>query len=326
MFSKASIEKEMSTVDPKVVALPEPQPHLNFRPEPPPSDPPEVPIRRERRVFLASVIEIYAGIGFAVVYALGGHRPIEYLFNSIIFLSLLFYIFISIIQLMLFRTTPVVGSLLRARGFRIAGDSPIPASYTYSQEATSSTIDNTNIPEPTEAAILKQLQRSIQAVQIVQRRPNVLLFVGSAVAGAGLAFFFATLPELSKTDMDLWRRFMEMVPRILMLIFIQVLAGFFLRQYRAAMEEFRYYESILRVREAYHVSYLLRKAAADSKALAKLADKLLEYQEIGRLAKGQTNTVLEASKLSTNEYETIGRQVIDMINPTKWASHASNPK
>src|SRR5258708_11550799 len=37
---------------------------------------------------------------------------------------------------------------------------------------------------------------------------------------------------------------------LLMLLFIQVLAGFFLRQYRAGMEDFRYYEALVRRRES----------------------------------------------------------------------------
>jgi hypothetical protein len=107
------------------------------------------------------------------------------------------------------------------------------------------------------------LHRSRAAASMAQRRPNALLFIGTIIALLGLVFFIVTLPDSrfgivlpstgpaeEITSHDVWSTGLRLLPRLLMLIFIQVLAGFFLRQYRASMEDFRYYESILRDREA----------------------------------------------------------------------------
>ena len=73
---------------------------------------------------------------------------------------------------------------------------------------------------------------------------------------------------------------MQLLPRLLMLIFIQVLAGFFLRQYRTSMEDFRYYDLVLRQREAQLLSYILRKQTGDKKAILTFAKEIMEPSQI----------------------------------------------
>jgi hypothetical protein len=87
-----------------------------------------------------------------------------------------------------------------------------------------------------------------------------------------------------------------------MLLFIQVLAGFFLRQYRSSMEEFRYYEAVLRHREAQHLSYAIRDKMADKKALMYFANDLLKERDFGTLTRGKTTTMLEAQRAESNEF------------------------
>jgi hypothetical protein len=71
------------------------------------------------------------------------------------------------------------------------------------------------------------------------------------------------------------------------------------------MEDFRYYESVLRHREAQYLSYTLRKKLDDKKALLKFADELLKDLEFGRIGKGQSTTVLEAQRTELNEFGTL---------------------
>lgn len=176
------------------------------------------------------------------------------------------------------------------------------------------------------------VRRSQEAARIAQRRPNALLFVGTIVALAGLIFFVLTLPgsrfgvlmpegaAANITTQDFWPVGLQLLPRLLMLIFIQVLAGFFLRQYRTSMEDFRYYESVLRYREAQYLSYTLRKRMNDERALAKFADELLKEQKIGLLARGQTTTVIETQRAEQNEFTTLYEKLAGLINRAQRAS------
>ena len=98
-----------------------------------------------------------------------------------------------------------------------------------------------------------------------------------------------------------------------MLLFIQVLAGFLLRQYRAGVEDFRYYEAILRRRETEALAYEIYTSHPDDPQLKKYVEELLSKQEYGLLAKGQTTMVLEASKATENELQTTVEKILSKI-------------
>lgn len=244
-------------------------------------------------------------------------------------------LFVAIFSFMLNGVTPLVSFILRLRGPLQA--SQLELHYPRDDGVTETTgmpttrsaqelvqkLDQTDAPspllpvDPIEHDFANYIVRSQEAARVAQRRPNALLFVGAIIAAAGLIFFVMTLPGSrygfldatppSAPDLksDFWASMIQLLPRLLMLIFIQVLAGFFLRQYRSSMEDFRYYESILRHREAQYLSYTLRKKMDDKKALLKFADELLKEQDFGRISKGQSTTVLEAQKAELNEFSTL---------------------
>lgn len=173
------------------------------------------------------------------------------------------------------------------------------------------------------------IARSQSAAQIAQRRPNALLFVGTLVAISGLIFFVLTLPgsrygfidvtptEAPNLKTDFLSTSVQLLPRLLMLVFIQVLAGFFLRQYRSSVEEFRYYEQVLRHREAQYLSYALRKQLDDKKALLKFADDLLQHREFGRLGRGETTSAIEVQRSELNEFSSLYEKIATLITRTQ---------
>jgi hypothetical protein len=108
----------------------------------------------------------------------------------------------------------------------------------------------------------------------------------------------------------------DVLPRLLMLLFIQVLAGFFLRQYRAGVEDFRYYEAILRRRETEVLAYELYRAHQNEGQIQEYITKLLSGNEFGLLTKGQTTMVLEAAKASENELQTTVEKILSKIDIT----------
>jgi len=178
-----------------------------------------------------------------------------------------------------------------------------------------------------ELNFLTYLSRSQEAARTAQRRPNALLFFGTFVALVGLVFFVVTLPgskyglllpgEAAPTSQDVWATTLQLAPRLLMLIFIQVLAGFFLRQYRTSMEDFRYYESVLRQREAQLLSYILRKQTGDKKAILSFAKEIMEPDQIGILGRGQTTAALEAERLAKNEFMTLYEKMAELVSVGK---------
>jgi hypothetical protein len=187
---------------------------------------------------------------------------------------------------------------------------------------------STPTPDVIEQHFTTFIERSQETKDSASRRPNGLLFVGTVIALAGLGFYVLTLPKdtpgsdfrdtfevydrLIQLRLNLpaaaqelvtipplppltpqsktWEtRLWEVIPRLLMLIFIQVLAGFFLRQYRSSMEDFRYYESILRYRESLYLSYILRKQTGDKKEMGKFATEVLKQPNFAFASRSDAN-------------------------------------
>jgi len=185
-----------------------------------------------------------------------------------------------------------------------------------------SSVDVGKTPDEVDLSFQVYLRRSQDSVAVASRRPNALLFVGTFIAFLGLVFFILTLPGShygfieaapASPQGDLTSATMHLLPRLLMLAFIQVLAGFFLRQYRSAMEDFRYYEAILRHREAQYLSYRLRKQNGSTNSLTKFADELLKEQMVGLLPKGQTTSLLETQRSETNEFTSLLERLASLV-------------
>jgi hypothetical protein len=207
--------------------------------------------------------------------------------------------------------------------------------------------------ELTEMSLRTFVRRSEQVARTAKSRPQVLLFVGAMIAFGGLLFFVITLPqetgllgqtfpsskisptgtnentispallnELTPDDRHsilgiktVTERFLsDVLPRLLMLVFIQVLAGFFLRQYRAGVEDFRYYEAVLRRRETESLAYGLYRAHPDDNNMKEYVKSLLSSQEFGIIKKGETTMVLEAAKASENELQTTIEKILSKID------------
>jgi hypothetical protein len=99
----------------------------------------------------------------------------------------------------------------------------------------------------------------------------------------------------------LWEdRLWDFLPRITILVFIELLAGFFLRQYRIGVEDFKYFLELQRRAEANQVAYTIFDLIHDDKLKTKFATGLLEAKSEGLLKKGETTTLLEAMKTEEN--------------------------
>jgi len=79
------------------------------------------------------------------------------------------------------------------------------------------------------------------------------------------------------------------------------------------MEEFRYYEAILRTREEQYLSFILRKEIQDIQATKEFAAYLLNVRDFGHLDKGKSTQVLEAQKYEVNEFVPIIQKLVSLL-------------
>lgn len=129
-------------------------------------------------------------------------------------------------------------------------------------------------------------------------RAGVYLFIGVMIAATGLAFFYVqSSPTIAKPAGDMGHALLDLAPRFGILFFIEFLAFFFLKQYRAAIDEFRYYEAITRSREEMVFSYLALSEVNGSPMIGEAIRTGMFSSKVAALAPGHTTELLEARKV-----------------------------
>lgn len=145
----------------------------------------------------------------------------------------------------------------------------------------------------------------------IYSRSGVYLLVGVLVAFSGLIFFYLQTTVI-KGELGLSELIAALGPRFGILFFIEFIAFFFLKQYRSAMDEFRYYEAIKRNREE---NFALIKYANEKKSdldIFKLVSESKFYSGAGRLSKGETTEIIESKKLDKDELA-VFEKIIDAL-------------
>jgi len=184
--------------------------------------------------------------------------------------------------------------------------------------------------KPTVYSSLKQLsdlaESSKDIAQKLYTRAGVYLFIGVLIAFTGLVFFYATninfttsntSPEASEIiSTNLYTQIISTLPRFGILFFIQFIAFFFLRQYRAAMDEYRYFEAIKRRREENYAILSLLMTQNEKADILSFLDKISFYSETNKLSNGETTEILESRKLTKDEMQ-IFEKIIEVVGKPK---------
>jgi len=145
-------------------------------------------------------------------------------------------------------------------------------------------------------------------------RSGVYLLVGVIVAFSGLGFFYIeTLKPTTYLGVDL---VIALAPKFGILFFIELVAFFFLRQYRSAMDEFRYYEAVKRKREETLALIQLLHARGKELDVVDLVKAGFFFSDGKILNKDQSTEIIEARKLEKSELEVL-EKVIDAVSRSK---------
>ncbi|GIU16236.1 MULTISPECIES: hypothetical protein [unclassified Shewanella] len=172
---------------------------------------------------------------------------------------------------------------------------------------------------------LQQMQKLAKSSKEISEglytRAGVYLFIGVIIAFSGLAFFYietakdVVIPQ-SKLDISSSSssNVMLMAPKFGILFFIEMVAFFFLRQYREAMDEYRYYESIKRKREENLVLMQLNSEHDEPMSISELLEKAAFYSEHKNLKAGESTEIIESRKLSSNEIALMEKMLATMTS------------
>nr|VFK35197.1 MAG: hypothetical protein BECKMB1821I_GA0114274_11043 [Candidatus Kentron sp. MB]VFK77188.1 MAG: hypothetical protein BECKMB1821H_GA0114242_11083 [Candidatus Kentron sp. MB] len=147
----------------------------------------------------------------------------------------------------------------------------------------------------------------------IYRRYGVYLVFGVLIAFSGILYF--SFQSISVTEnQDFKSLLLTLAPRFGILFFMEFIAFFFLKQYRAAMDEFRHYDSIRRNRESQLALYMIASRDFKEADFSKVVDKMGFFDRVGVLSQGETTEIIEASKINKNELETAKEFLIEIVN------------
>jgi len=136
------------------------------------------------------------------------------------------------------------------------------------------------------------------------RRSGLYLFIGTIIAIIGVLFFSFQGFSFSEKN-DTLSIFLALAPRFGILIFIELIAFFFLKQYRFAMDEHRYFEAVKRERQrAYAITSLLQQDNTQI-SIDKYIDACGFNREFGKLKKDESTEIIESKKISSEEIKLV---------------------
>jgi hypothetical protein len=142
----------------------------------------------------------------------------------------------------------------------------------------------------------RKLSESIYA------RAGVYLLIGVLIAFSGLLFFYTQTATLAEVK-DIYVLLPHILPRFGILFFIELVAFFFLKQYRTAMEEFRYFEAIKRAREETLALVRFIREPLDNIDAKEILTRISFYSNAGKLSSGETTELIESKKLDRSDLE-----------------------
>lgn len=141
-------------------------------------------------------------------------------------------------------------------------------------------------------------------------RAGVYIIVGVLAAIIGIVLFEIMIrwDDTAKSASSLPYLF-RIAPNLSVLLLCELIAFFFLRQSRALMDEFRYFDGIARHREEVLALLHLNKEAAKPLTVGDILTAATFFSKGASLAPGETTEIVETRKLEKTELEILAAAV-----------------
>ncbi len=148
-------------------------------------------------------------------------------------------------------------------------------------------------------------ERILEEVFALSRRSNINLIIGSAstmIAAISLLYIAFGSSAVSNLNGDIVHLLSYYIPRLSVVIFIEVFAFFFLRLYKSGLMDIKYYQNEL-TNVDFKVAAL--KAAffrGQEEAMSKLIDEFAKTERNFILKKGESTVELENTKIEKKSF------------------------
>lgn len=191
-------------------------------------------------------------------------------------------------------------SLMRSDDYRLKLETELAKHRLAQISGSSPALEEIKFENP--RVLLKQYAAASSIVaQQMYTRAGAYLMSGAIIAFLGLGVFIFIRNGSTPAGIDVWERLINLVPSFGVLFFIEFVALFFLRQYRSAMDDFRYYDSVRRHRQDSLVALSMFAENETIVPTSEVIRAISIYSTAGKLMKDETTEILETRKLQRDE-------------------------
>ncbi len=162
--------------------------------------------------------------------------------------------------------------------------------------------------------IINRLRREVSDLRL---RANVNLVIGGSITASGLYFLGITAEMMIKPDFliheidgkkiskELSEILLTYGPRILLVIFIEMFAYFFLRLYKIGLDEIKYFQNEITNVESKLIAVEVAYITKNDEAMKKALNVLVQTERNFILRKGETTVELERAKSESENMQNI---------------------
>jgi hypothetical protein len=156
-----------------------------------------------------------------------------------------------------------------------------------------------------EGYLVTDVDRALTRSEQLFSRSTLLLVGGVVMAFVGVGVFFASLTEVNAVSPDqnivvsstpINRQLFLAFKSTAMLVFLEAIAWFLLRQYRALIEDYKSFYRYYMRRANYLAAFKMVSHQADKVLIGRLVETLLSEDLTGRLKQGETTELLEGQR------------------------------
>jgi len=174
-------------------------------------------------------------------------------------------------------------------------------------------VKSTNQLKEVENVFTRTLERLYEEINALSRRGNLNLSLGilTTIIGLGILGYFVleihTIPE------DKMAFLAHFIPRLSLVILIEVFAYFFLKLYKSSLSEIKYFQNEMTNSEAKLIAIKCSIMTSDAATKSVVIQALSNTERNSILEKNQTTAEIEKLKIEHQNISTISEKVSNLL-------------
>lgn len=145
------------------------------------------------------------------------------------------------------------------------------------------------------------IDRLKQELFSLSKRSNLSLSFGTAVTLLGLGLLGIFVTEVPSKSSDITAFFIEFIPRLSLVVLIEVFAYFFLNLYKTTLSEIKYFQNEITSMETKLLALAVATGSGNQEHITKVVDHLTLVERNFIIGKDQTTIDLERTRLDYDE-------------------------